>query len=895
MWRNAFIGNNVPEDGERDPMEGKSVLSLSDGKKKRRSLEHSSNIRITIAWQLEPNFSEKESDPMIYLDTNLHYGRKKAQMIGVPIETNSLDKSQETGGSISHVYYTTISYPKGRKLPADASLWFHSQAKQKSSENISVYENTGSSRVLLSDILSVSDAKDRDFTYQHKKGMIVHLHPVKMACLKYSKPNAGPKGYIHAWLHDVNGGKNVQMSKVKPYDWVPHNNAKLEKHMYVSIEKNMGIFTSPIKHMYKSQFDPISPELKHVHAPLYSTPVTTLPGWVYFARLTQESDPSEKMYSRIARVVLARTKISEDDFINMCKLPHPSSKTKDYPMRLHQASSMVVMIAATLPNSLPYIGDYAYVSYEPNKVQKVLIPRKGKGKKGFVYGVGKFFHMFKVHSSERITDESFDDPLLRKAGDCEDLASLVLRVLGNIQYGEWSDPVLIAAQGISRHYAYCASLGSVTARNLKEGRTHNTGQVEINSRADKESGYGAHMWVTGIPLARLGEMVDKNNGNGYSKGKITLPHGYTINSVPGGWDKRLPVTIGEGTGKLYPLVVPPEAYFGDIESKRYTADQGIKSQEAYARLETSMSVNEIKAIGGTAKKLPIFAHLETMKRQKSQKNNRNVRPSAFYRDYSSLFFIDSIRSNPTWKGWKSSDVSLPQDVVKDPESILSAPSWKLVRPVQVGTREEDMGTPDDVGPDLIRHGIPMADMLNKREHVGVVMEGMEAPETLRVMASAARHLPAPKKMEDFTPEESRRLDETVRRANSAFEKLVNSPRSSLRKDWEETKLQKYHSLKKLGIMGILDSPSLNLEESEQLKDSDMHLTQCYKKILDNDANKVSLEFAKELAKNKYVLGAKVSGEELVNGVGNLRFDIIVDTSGRICFDPSNRFEHNLPV
>lgn len=891
MWSNEFIGNEDLENEEKDPLEGQSVLSLGKEEKSTKS----SLVKIQIAWQLEPNFSNHESDAVVYLDTNLHYGRIKAQMLKVPIEISSKDKSQKSGNVVSPVYYANISYPKGRKLPADASLWFHTMARQKSSESNYLYENTGSSRILLSDILSVSNPNERDFTYKHKKGMIVHYHPIKMACLKYSNPDVEPKGYIHAWLNQVENEKHISMSKVKPYDWVPCNNAKLEKYMFVTIEKNMGVFASPVKNKYKVKFRPISRELKHVHAPLYSTPIVTAPGWAYFARLTQESNPSEKMYSRIARIVLERTKVSDQGFVEMSKLPEPSTTPKEYPMRLHQAAALVVMMGAVLPNSIPYIGDYAYINHSPSRTERFIIPKKGKNKKGFSYGVGKFFHLFTIHSGERISDESFDDALWRKAGDCEDLAALLLRVLGNIQYGKWKDPVLIAAQGVARHYAFAATLGSVTARNLKEGKTHHTGHLEINSKEDKQSGYGAHMWVTAIPLARLGEMVDLNNGKAYSKGEITLPHGYNWKSVPGGWDKRLPVLVGEGTGQLYPLVLSPEAYFDDTEAKKYVSDQGVKSQDAYARLETGMSIKEIQKAGGSARKLPIFATLETMKRQKSQRNERNVRVSSFYRDDSTLFFLDSIRNNPTWKGWKSTDVSLPKAIEEEPQSILTAPSWKLVRPVQVGTRYEDIGTEDDVGNDAIRHGIPLADMVNKREHVGVLIEGMEPPETLKVLASAARHLPAPKSMEEFTPEEDEIFERTVADADEAFSKFVNKPRSSMRKDWEKVNLKNYPLLKKLGVMGILDAPYLSLEEASQLKDSNMHLVQCHKKMLDYNANSASIEFAKELSKNKYVLGAKVSGEKLVNGIANLRFDIIIDTTGRVHDDPRIPWERNPPV
>jgi len=257
--------------------------------------------------------------------------------------------------------------------------------------------------------------------------------------------------------------------------------------------------------------------------------------------------------------------------------------------------------------------------------------------------------------------------------------------------------------------------------------------------------------------------------------------------------------------------------------------------------------------------------------------------------------VDGVDTKPTWWGWGTENISLPEVYEKSPKDMLIYPSWGLVRPVQVGTREEDIGTTDDVGSDIIRHGIPMADMLNKRKHVGVLIEGQEAPDTLLAMASAARHMPALKSMEDFTAEEDTRLKKLVAKANTAFDKYINEPRSSLRKSWEKKNLKEYPKLSNIGVLGVLKASSLTMKESEEFKDSNMHLVQCHKKILDCDVQTISLDMAKELANNQWVLAGKVSGEKLVNGIGNLRFDIIIDTTGRVHDNPKHMWENNPPV
>ena len=885
MWKNEFIGNDVPESS--DHLEGESVLK--SGNYKPRETE----VFIRLGFQLDPNLDDAEADPVVYVDTNLHYGKMKSEMIRIPIKPSPKDVSKLTGNTISKKNYVSISYPKNRALPADASIWFHMQAKEKSSEGNYCYENVGSTQIYLGSLLSVSKEDDFDppitTGYVKDNGKVVHTSLIRMSVLKFSRPKAEAKGTLHVWVHSAKNAENIKIEDRSDYDWVPYNELVLKKAMYMSIEQNMSLFNTFTDGKYGKPFRAISKELEHVHAPLYITPITPLPGHMYFSNLTHETNPNEKVYSRIARTVLLRTKISEDDFVKMCNLPEPTATEKEYPLELHQAAAMVVMMAALLPNSLPYIGDFAYVNNDGAQPPVTLSSHKQrrrdkrkereKQKRVFSYGVGKFFGVFSKHSAERESDESFDDALLRKSGDCEDLAALLLRCLNQIQTAKWNDKVLIAAQGVAQHYAFAASLGSVTARNIKEGRAHHTGDVEINSQEDKNSGFGAHMWVTAVPLARIGEMVDKNNGSAYSKGEVTLPHGYTKDSVPGGWDKRLPVLIGEGTGQLYPLLLPAESYVEDIKDKIYIADQGVKVQDAYARFETGKSIHEIRDSGGSAQKYSSFSSIEIMKRQKEQRNNPNMRPSPFYRIYSSMFFLDSRDNLPSWNGWSSKNVSTPVDS-KGPEDNLIRLGWELTRPAQVGTRKEDKGKEDDVGEEAIRHGTHLADMLNKRSHVGIVLKGQEAPTALKTIASACRHIPAPVKMYDFTLEEKKQLSDYVSLANKLFNEKVNEPKTSMRIDWEKKSLKHYPDLKKLGAIGILDSPYLSREICGNIKDSDLQMVQASKKILSEGTKDAIVSFAEEMSKNKYVLAARAYGEELANGVGNIRFDLIIDTTDR---------------
>jgi len=831
------------------------------------------------------NLDEEEKDPIVYLDTSLHFGNKKQQPLKIYVHPVKKTEQQ---------FY--LHFPKGEDLPADASIWFHLMAKQKSSEGLYLYESTGSSRLFIVDLLGNGEGAEHTFK-DEKTGELKHQSFLCLPYMKYRKEEAEPKATVVVHIDRTYNPKHrsrISFRNPAPYDYTPGNNKSMEILTIMTVENDMCMFyakESSFGEKVKPVLNTISKELAHVHAPYYGSSLMTLPGYVYFANVLRDDDPDEDVYQNMLDITLARHKIGREEFVQMCVLPSGDDMDDKKSKDLHLASCMVMQTCTLLANSIPYIGDYAYVSRTTGGDKLVSLEIKAGAVKTI-----PFSQAFVRHYKGREPDESFDDALRRQSGDCEDLAHLTMRCFRHIKQSKWQSESLLSAQRVSNLYSVAAVLGSVAnGRNLKEGHTHRTGQTIVNSKEDKDASFGAHMWCAAFPNAHLGKMVDKSNGKAFSKGLIKLPEGQTISDVNKPWMRKLPTLIGEGTGLLYPLMLAPEAYVNTVESKKRETDITLKEKSTYARLETGMTIKEIEAKGGSAKKLTIFSKVDTIKKQKDLTNERNKRSSPFYRDPSAFFFTVSNEMEPKWNGLHSDDVSVPEELLNsDIHKAATRLSWRVVRPVQVGTREEDMGTEDEVPPDKIQHGIPLVDILNNREHIGLILSPIETPSMLKSIGSAGRHLPALKDIKKTKHSESKQNKTLEEKTNKWFNRFINDPKREQRSDFEEEYLME-GPLKEIYVMDVLDKKALTKEESTALEDSYIGLANCYKKTIEGDAEKVGKQFAKEIGKNKWVLGARAISEPVANGLGYMRYEVAVDVSGRPSLSNDVTFEKNMPV
>lgn len=210
-------------------------------------------------------------------------------------------------------------------------------------------------------------------------------------------------------------------------------------------------------------------------------------------------------------------------------------------------------------------------------------------------------HWFREPSVKKAQIESFQDALAMAGGDCEDVGSLTHRVFRWLQLGDpnladhsrywttfggWRDPVLDAMQRIAYWYVSGGTLGSVTAARFHP-QPGGVPQLLIRSDEDEHLPVGGHMWQEAIPVVKFETLVRRMNQSGMSRDNTVRP------DHPGrypGWIKFLPHTIGEGTGSVYPLVLPLTQYMHSDAGRAAAMTKHTNMIGALKRLQHKTSV-----------------------------------------------------------------------------------------------------------------------------------------------------------------------------------------------------------------------------------------------------------------------------------------------------------------
>jgi hypothetical protein len=205
-----------------------------------------------------------------------------------------------------------------------------------------------------------------------------------------------------------------------------------------------------------------------------------------------------------------------------------------------------------------------------------------------------------TYSSEKKSIESFQDALAYAGGDCEDVGSLIHRVFRWLQmgdpenregskywraYGGWTDPVLDAMQHMAYWYVSGGSLGSVTAARFTPTKG-SVPQLLIRSDEDESLPIGGHMWREALPVTKVEKLMRRINPNNVPEGALR-PH---YDKPYPRWIKRLPHTVGEGTGSVYPLVLPLAMYAHSAQAKARAEEEHAAMISALTKIQEDTKI-----------------------------------------------------------------------------------------------------------------------------------------------------------------------------------------------------------------------------------------------------------------------------------------------------------------
>lgn len=511
--------------------------------------------------------------------------------------------------------------------PADAYAWFAAEVFAPSSDGPLVGSEGGWASVRLRDIRDYVVGRSRTIPLKLLLQQMGLDHP-------YNKMDLRIMGVAPAFVSTVRSW--VFSEIVDREDFVtalmPHHDLQLEQ--YVA---TMMFPFSDEAQLRGLDFRPSHQAITPLHAPLWMTNVP-VPQWAFWSQFGDR--PRGAAASALGGVLRGAFDIvmrrhdwegGPHDFVSLVLKQTQTLDSETYDSRYTYACAVLCDVCALFATQLYYKYDETYVP-----------KRDGDS-------------WFSTKGWNRLDVESFHDAMAMLGGDCEDLASLIHRVFRWLQlgrpelrarpvgdgtrlsddtahrlHGGWEDENLDALQRMAYWYVSGGSIGSVTSSRVESGAGGVTPDLIIGGDLDESLSIGGHMWNTMIPVNRVEDLLARFDKDG----KRTRLRPYYPRRAYPPWLKFTPYLVGEGTGALYPLIMPLQTYMATAEAR---AD----ARERHRRRLAALSVvqNETKTL----------RRLQVQRWAGDIDTASDRRPSYFYRRESNFFTDDFANNNiPHW-------------------------------------------------------------------------------------------------------------------------------------------------------------------------------------------------------------------------------------------------------
>ena len=416
-------------------------------------------------------------------------------------------------GQVSSKLNVTIKIDNKSPLRFDDCIWAECIVLSPNEENRYCGQRAGIGGLFIKDIFN--NIKKSGHTKKHAEKMELRLPTFISENREYLK------GRLDIEIDEKNIRKIMDLrfeEEQSEYEITNENMDKIGQILGMNVKSTYFPFSDEAKNegLY---FSAVDERIEGIHAPYWVNNLT-VPGLFYWINYC-DSEPDEKFVSNLARIALDRNEISEDDFIDIVE--RQLGESKIYHKNFNKCISAVGTMLTIPSTSLYYKSDETYVSNDSDSMSS-------KMKKKAI--------------------ESFNDPLQLLSGDCEDVSNLIHKISRMLEFGKWTDRLLIFMKEIMRIYVTVGTLGSVTAPKIGDERRGER-PLLINSEEDLKSDIGAHMWCEMIPVKRFERWMNRmNKGHPF----------HTYDDERNEWEDELPVMILEGTGLIKPFLRPFSEY-----------------------------------------------------------------------------------------------------------------------------------------------------------------------------------------------------------------------------------------------------------------------------------------------------------------------------------------------
>ncbi len=499
----------------------------------------------------------------------------------------------------SHPVDINLVVPAGmggndHRWPADATLWFGAHAYAPSEVGPLVGGRAGCGGVRFSDLQDRLSSEKPD-PILIKLRMSQPGVPKEEGEGRYRKMNVRILTFASEASRTAVRGWACEKS-VGPFDFVKSKMPLHEK--LLSEYVNVALF--PYTDIAKAQnlfFRPSHSAVEPIHAPLWMDNVVA-PGFAFW---TQTGVPFYNEAMTSFMMTASSTVLERHDWPKGIPELHVASGTfVNKPAWRAFVDVVNGQFQRTDPNDTNYSDAFTYAVAALMDTCSLLAVSTFY-RYDEVYRVDQ--HWFRQPTVKKAQTESFQDALAMTGGDCEDVGSLIHRVFRWLQlgdpkhastdkriywraYGGWEDPVLDAMQHIAYWYVSGGGLGSVTAARFKPQPGH-VAQLLIRSDEDESLPVGGHMWQEALPVTKMETLLRRMNKSGV--GPLRPEYIRDIGRYPG-WIKGLPHTVGEGTGSVYPLVLPLIEYMHSEPGRRSAFEKHRNMISALKRVQHKTSV-----------------------------------------------------------------------------------------------------------------------------------------------------------------------------------------------------------------------------------------------------------------------------------------------------------------
>ena len=547
----------------------------------------------------------------------------------------------DDGRGKTDVLRVSVELPESGKERRDDAVWFEAYALTPNKDNVRVRNRVGCAFLYVKELKAATGEIAVDlayFNYWDKNG----ARRVKGRLLM--RVADMPVDYIAQDDDDLG---------VTPFDFVPAQNAFLQNEMAEQIRRSIWPYTEDA-HAAGEGILPLDKKNERVHAPAWNAPAGWKPGYTYFMTPGNRAPPAgdkeaERHLDGVFKTVLKRHDMIEEEFTAV--IEDQLAKADDtYNDRFTECCDIVGEALCAPATSCPYIGDAINTHARMHGgAHGMLALAAANGKHGV---------------------ESFDWVQLRSGGDCEDLARMIHSYRCAVQDGEWSAPVLVAAQKLLHCYIGVGILASVLGAQLSDGSDKHEPFV-LDTKRDNNVSIGAHMYYQLIPEHKMLSMIRRVNRN-LDIDELRNPLAPT---AP--WREKMPHLVLEGTGRLQTLQRPLVSYVTDPDpaAKRVVLQREYALQRAMRFLATTATARFRGQV------LPITACASTIKRQRQLTRIPNARVNSFYRDSTHAFTDDFIKrgfavAEFTWVSLGDPDMvpADADDLYRDDPMLANEPS-----------------------------------------------------------------------------------------------------------------------------------------------------------------------------------------------------------------------------